>query len=99
MAETAAPIRMLVGRAGQVGLLRLADQILDLNQHQAGVRAGEIALNRVAERRPIDRLAGFGQELAAVFRRQQPLGDERVEQQAAVPRALGRLGGRGICSG
>ncbi len=88
-----------VGGARQVRLLGFADQILDLHQHQPGMRARQIALDRVAECGPIDRLAGFRQEPAAILGRQQSLRDQRVEQQVAVAGALGRLRDHGIVIG
>ena len=72
-AEAPAPIRVAVGRAGQVRLLALADHVLELHQHQPGARAGEIAQDRLAEFGGVVRLADLGQEtIDAVARRSSP---------------------------
>src|SRR5262249_36751716 len=96
--HAASPVRMRVCCAGEIRLLALAEHILELNEHQASPRAGEIGQNCATELGRIERLSILRKELALVLSRKKSFLDERVEQQLPVAAALHRscLGGIGI---
>ena len=85
---------MCIGGARQVCLLGFAGNILDLHQHQSGLRAGEIALDRIPERRMKNRLAIIRQEPQTVAFGKQALGDQCIKQQVTIPDAF--IGVRGF---
>ena len=89
---------MFVRRTGKVRLLTFADNIFQLNQHQAGARAREIAQDRVAELGCVGRRSAIGEKFTEPLGCKQPLLDERLQQQVAVLAPLRRidLGGGGI---
>src|SRR5712691_3440228 len=58
--QVPAPVRVRVGGAGEVRLLDLGEDVLELHQHQTSARAGEIGENGVPEFGRIDRFARLG---------------------------------------
>src|SRR5580700_10525572 len=62
--EAAPPVRVRVAGTGQVGLLLLAGDVFELNQHQPRPRPGEKREDRVAEGGAVGRGLFAGQELA-----------------------------------
>src|SRR6516164_3829582 len=86
------PVGVLLGRSGQVRLLGLGNNILELDEHQPGTRAGEISENGVAELSRIDRFAALGQELADVILRAQSLAEQGVAEPSAIARSAGDSG-------
>ena len=81
-AEPTAPIRMFVRRTGKVRLLAFTDNIFQLNQHQAGARACEIAQDRVAELRCVGRRSAIGEKFTKPLGCKQPLLDERLSSRS-----------------
>ena len=70
---------MFVRRTRKVRLLAFADNIFELNQHQAGARAREIAQDRVAELGRVSRRSAVREKLTKPLGRKQSLRDERLE--------------------
>src|SRR5215471_11968846 len=84
----APPIGVLFNCAGKVRLLALADNILELNEHQASPRAREIGQNCANELGGMNGLSVLRKKPSETLRRKKSFLDERLEQQVAITAAL-----------